>query len=128
MIRTGKSELYPEISRQLLEQLARDEDHLRIARELDLKSAIIVPLRAREGILGSMTFVYAGAERRYTSEDLVFVEELARRAAMAIENAISLKAAHEARDRERWLRGEAERTNRLRTTFWRPLPTSCARR
>jgi PAS domain S-box-containing protein len=117
VIRTGKSELYPEIPDSLLQQLARDAEHLRIARELDLKSAIVVPLRARESTLGSMTFVYAGAERRYTMDDLVFVEELARRAAMAIENAIALKAAHEARDRERWLRAEAERANRLKDDF-----------
>ncbi len=117
VIRTGKSELYPEIPDELLVASARDAEHLRISRELDLKSAIVVPLRAREGILGSMTFVYAGAERRYTADDLVFVEELARRAAMAIENSIALKAAHEAHDRERWLREEAERTNRLKDDF-----------
>ena len=117
VIRTGASELYPEISDDVLERLADDSDQSRIVRELDLKSAIMVPLRGREGILGSMTFVYAGADRRYTSDDQVFVEELARRAAMAIENAISLKAAHEARDRERWLRGEAERASRLKDDF-----------
>jgi PAS domain S-box-containing protein len=117
VIRTGKSELYPEISDEVLEQVAHDAPHLRILRELELKSAIVVPLRAREAILGAMTFVYAGAERRYTGEDLVFIEELARRAAMAIENAMSLKAAHEGRDRERWLRAEAERANRLKDDF-----------
>ncbi len=117
VIRSGKSELYPEIPDELLVAGARDAEHLRISRELDLKSAIVVPLRARAGILGSMTFVYAGAERRYTADDLVFVEELARRAAMAIENSMALKAAQEARDRERWLREEAERTNRLKDEF-----------
>ena len=117
VIRTGKSELYTEIPEQLLLAQARDPEHLRITRELDLKSAIVVPLRTRQGILGSMTFVYAGTERRYSQDDLVFIEELARRAAMAIENSIALKAAHEAHDRERWLREEAERTNRLKDDF-----------
>ena len=117
VIATGKSELYRDIPDGMLEALARDAEHLRIARELELKSAMVVPLRAREGILGSMTFVYAGAERRYSEQDLEFVEELARRAAMAIENAVALKVAQEARDRERWLREEAERTNRLKDDF-----------
>ncbi len=117
VIRTGKSELYPEIPDDMLQALAQDAEHLRIARELELKSAMVVPLRARQGILGAMTFIYAGAERRYSEQDLEFVEELARRAAMAIESAIALKAAQEARDRERWLREEAERTNRLKDDF-----------
>lgn len=117
VIATGKSELYPDIPDDMLTKLARDAEHLRIARELELKSAMVVPLRARVGILGSMTFVYAGAERRYGEQDLEFVEELARRAGMAIENAVALKAAQEARDRERWLREEAERTNRLKDDF-----------
>ena len=47
VIRTGTSELYPEISREMLERGARDAEHLRIIRELDLRSAMIVPLRGR---------------------------------------------------------------------------------
>jgi signal transduction histidine kinase len=64
-----------------------------------------------------MTFVYADSDRRYTIEDLAFAEDLARRASMAIENSMALKDADQARDRERWLREEAERTNRLKDDF-----------
>jgi PAS domain S-box-containing protein len=117
VIRNGKSELYPQIPAELLEAGARDADHLRIIRELDLKSAMVVPLRTRGRTFGAMTFVYAASERRYTTDDLAFAEDLARRAAMAIENSVALKAADEARDRERWLREEAERTNRLKDEF-----------
>ncbi|MEO8901031.1 MAG: ATP-binding protein, partial [Polyangiaceae bacterium] len=117
VIRTGKSELYPEIPSELLEAGARDADHLRILRELELKSAMVVPLRARGRTFGAVTFVYADSDRRYSTEDLAFAEDLARRAAMAIENSIALKDADHARDRERWLREEAERTNRLKDDF-----------
>ena len=117
VIRTGKSELYPEIPSELLEAGARDADHLRIIRELELKSAMVVPLRARGRTFGAMTFVYADSDRRYATEDLAFAEDLARRAAMAIENSIALKDADDARDRERWLREEAQRTNRLKDDF-----------
>lgn len=83
--RTGKSELYPEIPRDLLERGAHDAEHLRILRELDLRSAMIVPLRGRERVFGTMTFVYAASNRRYSEADLAFAEELARRAALIIE-------------------------------------------
>ncbi|HKO53537.1 MAG TPA: ATP-binding protein [Polyangiaceae bacterium] len=117
VIRTGKSELYPEIPSELLEAGARDAEHLRIIRGLELKSAMVVPLRARGRTFGAMTFVYADSDRRYTIEDLGFAEDVARRASMAIENSIALKDADDARDRERWLREEAERTNRLKDDF-----------
>ena len=117
VLRSGKSELYAEIPQALLEAGARDAEHLRIIRELELRSAMVVPLSVRGRIFGAMTFVYAGSDRRYTAEDLVFAEDLARRAAMAIENSMAIKEAAEARDRERWLREEAERTNRLKDEF-----------
>src|SRR6185503_1562818 len=91
--------------------------HLRIMRELELKSAMCVPLRARGRTLGALTFVYAGSERRYDAEALAFAEDVASRAAMAIENALALKETAEAHQRERWLREQAEHTNRLKDEF-----------
>ena len=83
--RTGKSELYAEIPRELLEGAAVDDEHRRIIRELDLRSAMVVPLRGREHVLGVITFVYAASDRRYDADDLAFAEELARRAAVIVE-------------------------------------------
>lgn len=117
VIRSGKSELYTEIPPHLLEASARDVEHLGVLRELELRSAMVVPLRSRGRSFGAISFIYAGSDRRYTAEDLAFAEDLARRAAMAIENSLALKEAAEARDRERWLREEAERTNRLKDDF-----------
>jgi PAS domain S-box-containing protein len=87
VIRTGKSELYAEIPAALLEAAARDGEHLRIIRELQLESGMVVALRGRARVLGAMSFVYANSGRRYTEADLAFAEDFARRAAMAIENA-----------------------------------------
>jgi len=84
VIRTGCSELYEEIPRELLEQAAVDDEHRRIIRELDLRSAMVVPLRGRERTFGALTFIYTG-RRRYTAADLAFAEDLARRAALLIE-------------------------------------------
>jgi PAS domain S-box-containing protein len=117
VIRTGKSELYTEISEEMLEAGAKDTEHLRIIRDLRLESAMVVPLRARGRIVGAMTFVYAESGRRYARDDLAFVEDFARRAALAIENALALKDAEEARAKEHWLRAEAELANRSKDDF-----------
>ena len=84
VIRTGRPELYREIPPELLEASARDEEHRRIIRELDLRSALIVPLRGAQRTFGALTFIYTG-HRRYTEHDLAFAEDLARRAALLIE-------------------------------------------
>jgi PAS domain S-box-containing protein len=117
VIRTGKSELYTEIPDALLEASARDQEHLRLLRELKLKSAMVVPLRVRGRTLGAMTFIHAESSRRYTDSDLAFAEDFARRAALAIENAIAIKDAQAARSRERTLRDEAEVASRAKDEF-----------
>jgi len=86
VMRTGASELIPEITDELLVAAARDEEHLRIARELGLYSAITVPLVARGRTLGVITWVRAESKLAYARGDLEFAEELARRAAVSIDN------------------------------------------
>jgi serine phosphatase RsbU (regulator of sigma subunit)/anti-sigma regulatory factor (Ser/Thr protein kinase) len=86
VIRTGRPELYPEILDELLVQGARDEDHLDLLRRLGLSSIIIVPLTARGRTLGAVTLVAAESGHRYGEEDLRFAEDLARRAAVAVDN------------------------------------------
>ena len=87
VIRTGVSELYPEISDEMLAAGARDDEHLRLARELNLRSAIVVPLRVHDRTLGAITLIRAESDRQYDAADLVIAEDLGRRAAMAIDNA-----------------------------------------
>jgi PAS domain S-box-containing protein len=117
VVRTGRAELYTEIPAELLEAGAQDKEHLRIIRELRLESAMVVPLRGRERVFGAMTFVYAESGRRYDENDLRFANDFARRAAMAIENALALREAEEARAREQALRTEAEIANRAKDEF-----------
>ncbi|MGH2349375.1 MAG: GAF domain-containing protein, partial [bacterium] len=87
VLRTGQSELYEDISDEMLAHAARDPEHLRMLRELGLRSAMIVPLIARGRTLGVMTFVTAESGRRYSTRDLDVAEALARRTAVAIDNA-----------------------------------------
>jgi PAS domain S-box-containing protein len=117
VLRTGQSELYTEIPQEILERGARDAEHLRIIRDLQLRSAMVVPLRTRGRTFGALTFIYADSGRRYSPDDLAFAEDFARRAAMAIENALALKDTEAARIREQMLRSAAELANRAKDEF-----------
>ena len=86
-MRTGKSELVAEISEERLEELATDDLHLGLVRELGFQSYMCVPLVARGEVLGVISFVAAESGRRYGPDDLALAEELARRAGTAVENA-----------------------------------------
>lgn len=97
VIRTGVAELYTEIPQELLEAGAQDEEHLEIIRQLGLCSAMIVPISTPSRTLGAITVVSAESGRRYTQSDLEFLTELARRAALAVDNANHHKAELEAR-------------------------------
>ncbi len=96
VIRTGKPEMMAEIPDTLLVAGARDAEHLALLRELGFRSYIIMPLRARGRILGTLTFVTSESNRVYGSADLVLAEELSNAAAIAIDNAQLYKESREA--------------------------------
>src|ERR1051326_5708225 len=86
-MRTGKAKIYTDIPDSMLIALAQDAEHFKILQELGLASAMVVPLVARGRTLGAITFASESPARRYTDADLHFAEELARRAALGIDNA-----------------------------------------
>ncbi len=104
VIRTGKSELYRDLSDEFL-KANTDEELFNIYMELGLKSIIIVPLSVRNKVLGTITLCTAESERTYTESDLKFAEDIAYRAAIAIENARLFRKIEE-------LNKNLERTNR----------------
>lgn len=87
VLRTGVSELYPDIADEMLEQGAVDAEHLDLLRQIGFRSVLIVPLRARSRSLGVMTLVTTESLRRFDESDREFVEQIAGRAAMAVDNA-----------------------------------------
>ena len=96
VIRTGKPELHAEVPDELLVSTARNPEHLRLIRALGLQSAMIVPLRVQDRVLGALTLVSSESGRRYGDAELTFAQELARRAAFAVENARLHRLALEA--------------------------------
>jgi PAS domain S-box-containing protein len=87
VLRTGQPELIPEISDAFLELVITDAEHLNMLRTLGITSSLCVPLIARGQTLGTIALVSAESRRRYGPDDLRLVEDLARRAALAVENA-----------------------------------------
>jgi PAS domain S-box-containing protein len=85
-VRTGESLLYPRVPDELLRAVAEDDRHLEVMRRLGFESAMVVPMFARGRTLAAITFV-ASERAPYGEADLAFAEELARRAATALENA-----------------------------------------
>jgi len=98
VMRTGRSELYPEISDALITQMVADPERRKLIRGLELRSSLIVPLAAGPAVVGAMTLVFAESGRRYSPDDLAFAEELGRRAGIAIENARLYGAEQRARE------------------------------
>jgi len=99
VLRTGQSELYNDVSAQRLAATVPDAERVAMLEALGLTSILIAPIRARDTILGSLSIVAAGSERRYDERDLRLLEELGRRAGHAIEQARLYRAAQESAER-----------------------------
>src|SRR5690606_38982251 len=87
VLRTGQTEFVAELTEDLIAELARDDEHFRLLRELGLSSYISAPLFVHGRILGVISFATAESRRRFSPDDVQIAEELANRAAIAIENA-----------------------------------------
>lgn len=108
VMRTGKAELYSHIPQKLLEKSAKSEEHWQMIKTLGLKSAMVVPLKLNDKILGAITFISAESGRVYDEIDLEMAIDLGQRSALALQNALlyrkseklalDLKKAVQARD------------------------------
>jgi PAS domain S-box-containing protein len=96
VLRTGQSEIIEQISDHLLDSQVRDPELRSMLQQLGLRSYLGVPLKTHGKTLGVLTFLSAESGRRYTAHDLTIAEDLAHRAAVAIENAGLYQAVREA--------------------------------
>lgn len=86
IIRTGRSQFFPDIDGALLEALEVDDDARSVVEELALRSAIGVPLIKRGRTIGALQFVMTHSRRHYTEADLALAEAVAARVASGVEN------------------------------------------
>ncbi|AKJ01395.1 PAS domain S-box-containing protein [Archangium gephyra] len=101
VIRTGRTELVAEVTEELLVRYASDARHLELLRGTGVTSSLIVPLHARDRTFGALAFFYCRggqprASRHYGREEQRLAEDLARRAALAVDNARLYREAQRA--------------------------------
>src|SRR6476620_2682482 len=105
---TRRPQLYAQIDDAFLDAMTRDAEHERLARAIGMRSAMVVPLQTRQGVVG--VAAVGSGRRPCTADDLRGAEEIGRRASLAVENARLVAEAKRARDAaER----AARRTTRL---------------
>ncbi|MBX4210758.1 PAS domain-containing protein, partial [Candidatus Parcubacteria bacterium] len=95
VVRTRLPEIHSHISSELLHKLAQNKEHFKILRQMKMTSRMIVPLISRDRVLGTITLVSTDPERHYGKADISLAEELARRAAIAVDNAYLYREAQE---------------------------------
>lgn len=93
VLRTGQTEWAAALDDARLAAAAQDDEHLALLRSLGLKSYMIVPLAARGRVLAALTLVCAESGRHFTEADVRFVQDLARRAALSVDNAMLYREA-----------------------------------
>ena len=97
-LRTGRTEVSPEMSDDFLRSTTRDDTHFGIVKELGFQSYVCVPLVARRRILGALTLISCDPTRVFHSDDLVLAQEVAFRASLVLDNARLLtESSHVAR-------------------------------
>ncbi len=101
VLRTGRSLLEVRVLEGVVTARSGDTRLESIAAELGLASFIIVPLVARQRTLGALSFVRGPRRPPYDAADLSLAEELAARAALAMDNARLLRQAREAEEESR---------------------------
>ncbi|MCT7948653.1 PAS domain S-box protein [Ancylothrix sp. C2] len=95
-LRQGKPTFEPQVSDEMLQITAQDEEHLQMLQALEISSMMVIPLRSRGQLFGCVSFMRMGTRQRYDRADLALAEEVARRAASALDNARLYREAREA--------------------------------
>jgi signal transduction histidine kinase len=97
VIQTAQPVLLPDITDAMVVAAARgDEERIRLVRALGLRSYMCVPLVVRGRAYGAFSFAAAESGRLFTQSDLRFAQDLASRAALAVENARAYAEARRA--------------------------------
>ncbi|HZF66662.1 MAG TPA: GAF domain-containing sensor histidine kinase, partial [Gemmatirosa sp.] len=117
VLRDGVTEFYPAIDDALLVASAKSPEELALLREIGFTAYLCVPLVARGRTLGALTLCMTDSKRNYDEADRALAEELARRAATAVDNARLFREAERALAEAEHARAEAEAANRAKSQF-----------
>jgi PAS domain S-box-containing protein len=96
VLESGQTLHIPRIEDAWIDTLGRGAEHADVVRALAPRSLVVAPMRSREAVLGTLSFVRTAAGPPFDAADLELAEELALRAALAVENARLYDAARSA--------------------------------
>ncbi|HKN49803.1 MAG TPA: GAF domain-containing protein, partial [Actinomycetota bacterium] len=105
-LREGRSVVVRDVTDEHLRAAAANEEHHALMKELNIRSVMMVPVRARERTVGLILLVSAESGRRYGPEDMLLVEDVAHRAGLAIDNARLFEEERRARSLAEQTRSE----------------------
>ena len=117
VMRRGEPVFNPAIDEADVDRFARNAEHREMLRALSPRSYICVPLVARGAAYGAISLVMSDSRRRYTVSDLELAVELARRAAVAIDNTRLYEAEHRARQKAEAAELSARAANQAKSDF-----------
>jgi len=94
VLRGGPPVLMPEITSAMIDAAVEDDELARVYEDIGVGSGIIVPLRARRQVLGALA-LFTDGSRTFSEEDLATAADLARRAALTVDNARLYQREHQ---------------------------------
>ena len=108
VVRTGEIELMEDVSPEMIDAAAIDDEHRRLLRNLNVQHSVVAPVRTPAGVIGTLTFVLGDSGRRFSEQDVALISSLATRAALHIQNArLYAERTHIARTLQAGLRPRA---------------------
>ncbi|HEY8794188.1 MAG TPA: histidine kinase dimerization/phospho-acceptor domain-containing protein, partial [Gemmatimonadaceae bacterium] len=116
-IRSEQTKVVRDVPDDMLRAIARDDDHFERLRTIGARSLVSVPMIARAAVVGSITIVTTDAKRPIGDLDVALAEDLASRAAMAIDNARLHREARTARIVSETAMSAAEEAGRRKSEF-----------
>ena len=95
-LETRRTTLVSHVAPEYLDSVAQTDEHRRLLRELAPVSLISVPLETHSTLFGALTFVSTDPKQHYEEVDASFVEQIAMRLALSLDNARLFETATKA--------------------------------
>ena len=94
--RSGEPVLIQDVTDEMIQRWSVSDEQARLVAQIRPRSVVAVPVRIGDRILGVLAIYWSESDRRYGADDLALVEELARRASLAVDNARLFHEAQQA--------------------------------
>lgn len=98
VLATGKPEVMTDLSAAALDAAGWAPEHRAILRDHGIDAYLVIPLAARGRTLGAISLFMAGSGRTFGAAESALAEEVAGRAALAVDNALLYADARKARE------------------------------